>query len=265
MRLARNMNRIAEDSLQEMTAARQRLLSLPGEPLFIADWNRVLMIHYEVEPDTLQRAVPFELELNEGRAFVSLVAFTMRGMRPRMGGHLAALFLKPIATHEFLNVRTYVRHSGEPGIYFLAEWLSNRLSVALGPLMFGLPYRYGRVHYEHRWEQRVLAGNVVNSSRSGTLAYHATLPPKPTFGECESGSLEAWLMERYTAFTCTAGKARFFRVWHLPWRQAAVQTAVTEQSLLEKHWPFFRKARIIGANFSPGVSNVWMGRPHRLR
>src|SRR6266436_7723570 len=107
-------------------AARQRLLSLPGEPLFIADWDRVLMIHYEVEPDTLQRAVPFELELNEGRAFVSLVAFTMRGMKPRMGGHLAALLLKPIATHEFLNVRTYVRHRGESGIYFLAEWLSNR-------------------------------------------------------------------------------------------------------------------------------------------
>ncbi len=127
---------------REMTpseAGQRRLLSLPGEPLFIADWDRVLMIHYEVEPDSLQRAVPFELELNEGRAFVSLVAFTMRGMKPRMGGHLAALLLKPIATHEFLNVRTYVRHRGESGIYFLAEWLSNRLSVALGPLMFGLP------------------------------------------------------------------------------------------------------------------------------
>ncbi len=244
-------------------AGQRRLLSLPREPLFIADWNRVLMIHYEVEPDSLQRAVPFELELNEGRAFVSLVAFTMRGMRPRMGGHLAALLLKPIATHEFLNLRTYVRHSGEPGIYFLAEWLSNRLSVALGPLMFGLPYRYGRLHYEHRWEQRVLTGSVVDSSRHGALAYQAILPPKPVFGECESGSLEEWLMERYTAFT-SAGKARFFRVWHSPWRQAAVQTEVAEQSLLEEQWPFFRKARIIGANFSPGVSSVWMGRPHRV-
>ena len=238
-RLSANMKRIAEDPLQAMTAsraARQRLLSLPGEPLFIADWDRVLMIHYEVEPDTLQRAVPFELELNEGRAVVSLVAFTMHGMRPRVGGHLAALLLKPIATHEFLNVRTYVRHSGESGIYFLAEWLSNRLSVALGPLMFGLPYRYGRLHYEHRWEQRVLIGSVVNSSRSGALAYQATLPPKPGFVECGSGSLEAWLMERYTAFTC-AGKARFFRVWHLPWRQAAVHTVTKPVSCVPQRWP----------------------------
>ncbi len=54
-------------------------------------------------------------------AYVSLVAFTMRGLRPRLGG---AALLKPIATHEFLNVRTYVKHRGERGIYFLADGVS---------------------------------------------------------------------------------------------------------------------------------------------
>src|SRR5437868_5384556 len=100
-------------------AGQQRLLSLPGEPLFIADWERVLMIHYELDPDALQRVVPFDLDLRCGRAFASAVAFTMRGMRPRFGGRLGAWLLRPIATHEFLNVRTYVRHKGESGIYFL--------------------------------------------------------------------------------------------------------------------------------------------------
>src|SRR2546425_686219 len=110
-------------------AARQRLLSLPGEPLFIADWERVFMIHYEVSPCALQRMVPLELDLHEGRAFVSLVAFTMRGMRPFFGGRWTAWMLKPIATHPFLNLRTYVRHGDETGIYFMTEWLTNRLSV----------------------------------------------------------------------------------------------------------------------------------------
>src|SRR5437667_631907 len=94
-------------------AARRRLLSMPGEPLFIADWERVLMLHYEVDPVALQRAAPFEIDLYQGRAFVSLVAFTMRGMRPRFGGRLGAALLKPIATHEFFNVRTYVREGAE--------------------------------------------------------------------------------------------------------------------------------------------------------
>src|SRR2546421_12620430 len=88
-----------QSSLSE--AARQRLLSLRGEPLFIADWEDALMIHYEVDAELLQGVVPFELDLFNGRAFVSLVAFTMRGMRPRLGGLFAAWLLKPIGSHNF--------------------------------------------------------------------------------------------------------------------------------------------------------------------
>src|SRR6266536_656086 len=127
------MAELAYEQTSLSEAARARLLSVRGEPLFLADWDRVLMIHYEVDPVRLQRAVPFELDVYEGRAFVSLVAFTLRGMRPCLGGRLSAWLLRPIATHEFLNVRTYVKRGGETGIYFMAEWLSNRLSVALGP------------------------------------------------------------------------------------------------------------------------------------
>ena len=117
------------DTPSEM--ARQRMLSVRGEPLFYATWDQAVFIHYEADPLALQRCVPFPLDLHNGRAFVSLVAFTLKRMRPRRGGRLTEWLLKPIATHEFLNVRTYVRVNGEPGIFFLAEWLSNRLSVPL--------------------------------------------------------------------------------------------------------------------------------------
>src|SRR5436190_4742139 len=109
------------------------MLSRAGEPLFFARWDRAIFIHYEVNPVVLQREVPFPLDLREGRAYVSLVAFTLLRMRPRIGGLLGEWLFKPIASHEFLNVRTYVRHAGEPGIFFLAEWFSNPLSVRLGP------------------------------------------------------------------------------------------------------------------------------------
>jgi len=79
-------------------------------------------------------AFPYHLDLYDGSAFVSLVAFTMRGMRPRLGGSLSALFFKPISTHHFLNVRTYVTHEAEAGIYFMQEWLSSRLANVAGPL-----------------------------------------------------------------------------------------------------------------------------------
>ena len=33
--------------------------------------------------------------------------------------------------------------------------------------------------------------------------------------------------------------------------------------LLTQNRAWFKDARLIGANYSPGVSDVWMGRPHR--
>lgn len=103
------------------TTARERILSLPREPLFIADWTGVVMMHLEVDAKALQAVTPFQLDLWNGRAFVSLVAFTLRGMHPRFGGRFAKCLFSPLATHQFLNVRTYVRHEGEPGIHWLVS------------------------------------------------------------------------------------------------------------------------------------------------
>ena len=74
---------------------------------------------------------------------------------------------QPIATHNFLNVRTYVIHNGEPGIHFLAEWLSNRLAVALGPVTFGLPYHHGHLAYNLSGEHDELHGTVANARDEG--------------------------------------------------------------------------------------------------
>jgi uncharacterized protein len=258
-----------EASLSE--CARERLLSLPGEPLFVADWLRTLMVHYEVDSAALQQVVPFQLDLREGCAFVSVVAFTLNGMRPRFGSRVTGWLLKPISTHHFLNVRTYVRVNGETGIYFLAEWLSNRLSVILGPVAFGLPYRFGMIDYKHEWKLPLsdgcpypLAGRVEDRRTGNAFAYDASLSAESQFRECEPGSLTEWLMERYAAFTKFGNIQRFFRVWHRPWLQAPANVRVTEQSLLDRNWPLFRSARIIGANFSPGLTDVWMGWPHRV-
>src|SRR5204863_4940135 len=154
-------------------AGRRRLLGHVGEPLFLAAWQRSVFLHYEADPALLQRQVPFALDLREGRAFVSLVAFTLWRMRPRLGGLLSEWLFKPIASHEFLNVRTYVRQDGEPGIFFLAEWLSNPLSVRLGPRTFGLPYRFGRLRYKHIHEDGEMLGSVT--ANEGKLEYRAAI------------------------------------------------------------------------------------------
>jgi len=239
--------------------AREQFLAAGRRPLFLGNWERALFIHYEADPEMLQRQIPFELDLRECSAFVSAVAFSMRRLRPSFGGKLAERLLRPIANHEFLNVRTYVRHNGRPGIYFLAEWVNNRVSLLLGPGTYGLPYRFGRIAYQHHHEREILAGQVGNS-----FSYSASLPSAACFEACQPGSLEEFLLERYSAFTHHSGTCRLFDIWHEPWPQCPVDAQVSDK-LLSVTGPWFEKARQIGANYSPGVRDIWMGAPRRIR
>src|SRR5438067_11926999 len=208
--------------------ARGRLLSIRGEPLFYATWDRAVFIHYETDPQELQSCVPYDLDCYHGRAFVSLVAFTMRGMRPRFGGSLSALFFKPISTHHFLNVRTYVTHRAEPGIYFMQEWLSSRLAAWLGPCSFGLPYRFAQMNY-HGNHGHVRRGKIEASA--GSFHFCATVEPNDP-GICAPRSLDEFLLERYTAFTQFGKCRRFFRIWHEPWRQVPAEIQIATDHLI---------------------------------
>jgi uncharacterized protein YqjF (DUF2071 family) len=237
---------------------------VPRDPLLVADWDRTLMLHYEIDPAILRPFIPFPLDLRDGRAFVTLVAFTLRDMRPHRGGRLAAWLMRPIATHGFLNVRTYVRVGTMTGIFFITEYLDNLLSLKLGPVTFGLPYRHARIDYEHAWETGRIRGRVGDRTTGTAFTYEALLDTGKHFAPARPGTLTAWLMERYTAFTARGAMRRFFHVWHAPWPEIEATVTLRDDSLLRAHLPWFVHARYVGANFSPGVFGVGMGRPHRL-
>ena len=243
-------------------AGKRRLQEARGEPLFITDWSRAVFIHYAVDPLILQPEVPFQLDVKDGRAFVSLVAFTMQAMRFRVGGAATAWMTGPIASHPFLNVRTYVVHHGEPGIHFLTEWLPNRLSVFLGRPLFGLPYRYGQLDFRHDPQVDRLGG-CVKAVGLGVLAYRAVVQPHELARPAERNTLSEFLLERYTAFTTWWRFRRLFRVWHPAWPQMPIDVTVLEDSLLAKTCLWYPTAELVGGNYSPGVTGVWMGRPHR--
>ena len=250
---------IDSDEPSRSDLARSRLLRTEGGPFLRNDWEDVVMVHYEVEPRALAPFVPFELDTYDGKAYVSLVSFTMRQLRPRFGGRIMSWLFSPIANHEFLNVRTYVRHEGEHGIYFLAEWLPNRWSVMLGPWSYGLPYRSGRFHYDCRENPHRSASAGPNEWK-----YRTQIPRDGSLEPVERESLTEFLLERYTAFTDRGCRAGFFRIWHEPWQQTPVAVTVEEDSLPASTGRWFQHARLIGANYSPGVRDVWIGRPRVL-
>ena len=226
-----------------------------------AKWMSVLFLHYEVEPARLQATVPFPLDVREGKAYVSVVAFSQERLRFAFGGSLTKWVGCWFANHEFLNVRTYVRHAGETGIFFLAEWVPKRVATWLGPPLFGLPYRLGRIEYEHR--ERIIRGRVT--SRGTGFSYKAERDAAIGFAPCEHGSLDEFLLERYVAFTEWHGLRRMFRVRHEPWPQTRLEVTVDDESLLRERFAWWPETRRVNANFSPGASAVTIGRPQFVK
>jgi alginate O-acetyltransferase complex protein AlgI len=203
------------------------------------------------------------LDTHNGKAYVSAVAFTMTNLRPRAGGRLTAVCAKPVGRHEFLNVRTYVRHGNERGICFLAEWLPNRLSIFFAPKIYGLPYRLGLAEYQHRPESGTWCG-VMTASDGKRFSYHATPENAGKPSIATEGSLDEFLLERYAAFTERRGARRLFRVWHEPWQFIRLRLEIDDDSLLASTGEWFRHASYVGAHYCFDAHDVWMSQPRKI-
>jgi uncharacterized protein len=242
--------------------ARRRFAAIEGAPVFLCEWPRVLFVHYVVEADILMRHVPFELELFDGHAVVSVVAFTMRRFRPRWGGRLTEWFFWPARTNSFFNVRTYVQHGGELGAYFMTQWLSHPFCLFARLPALRLPWHLGRMDYRHVHERGKLTGCVIGGE-GRRLSYSATIAAGASFVPPASGSLAEFAMERYTAFALRGGKPVVFRVWHEPWPQCSIDVKLQDDGLLAQPGNWIQHARFAGANYSIGCTEVWMGRVRR--
>jgi uncharacterized protein YqjF (DUF2071 family) len=236
--------------------ARREMESLPGEPFWLCDWTGIVFIHFETDAAVLQRQVPFPLDLFESRAFVSLVAFTLADMRPRFGGRFTQALFRPFGTHRFLNVRTYVRPDDRPGIYFLAEWLdAPRLNLFLGPFLYGLPFRCGRLEFRNAATDGTVHGQITDTA--GRLTYQGRVDgdPRPAL----AGSVDEFLVERYRAYTNRGHRRACFPVWHPPWEIAPATLKLIETTLLTATGDWFTTATFHSAHWSSAAGGVWMG------
>lgn len=248
----------AEDStLSNHQEEAKRRLEDDGGPLLLADWTGAAFLHYEADPDRLQEFVPWPLDLREGRALLSLVAFTMRRVRFARGGRAMAWTTAPIATQPLLNLRTYVRGVHGPGIFFMREWIDHPFAAALGPPTFGLPYRRGR----HSWRshREEVSGTIRAGGAEGGFSGRLAGAERIALAE----SLDEFLLERYTAYTAGGFRPLSFRVWHEPWRFRTLELDSSTMDAFLRHLrqPWTEGLRFAGAVFSEGVREVWMGWP----
>jgi uncharacterized protein len=174
-------------------------------------WQSLLFAHWRLDADALRPLVPapLELDLRDGFAWLGMTPFLLSGLRLRP-------FPPPPGVSEFpeLNLRTYVRYGGRPGIFFFSLDAGSRLAVAGARAFYRLPYRVAEMDLE-------IGGGWTrfrSRRRDGTAGFTARYQPSGPAAPPEPGSLEAYLTERYALFTVLrSGKVLRGDIHHGPW------------------------------------------------
>lgn len=245
------------------SGAKERLLAEKGNPVVTVDWQRALFFNFVIEPDIVRGQIPscFELELYRGRACVSLVALTKRNFRAHPNGAWYGNALRLLREQKFLNLRIYVRHQGESGVFFKWGWLSRPLGLPLPDEPLGLTCAFVDANYSHIAAEGCISGSV--QGKSGTFAYSGIVNAE-TSVPCAPGSLAEFAMERYSGFFWHHGEGRVFRAWHEPWLSMEIKPLIKEKSLITNRFPWFAEARLVEARLCADCKDVWLGRAHRF-
>jgi uncharacterized protein len=186
--------------------------SVPETPwVMFQRWRNLLFAHWPLAPGLVRPLVPapLELETREGSAWIAVTPFRIEGLRARV--------LPPIpgtANFPELNVRTYVRYGGQPGVYFFSLDADNPFAVAGARTLFRLPYHWSKMAI--RRENDDVA---YSSSRRGWKKADFRAVYSPTGAEFRSaeGSLEHWLTERYCLYTVYGSEVSRVEIDHVPW------------------------------------------------
>ncbi len=251
-------------SAERAVFGRERTWLAEQTPLFTADWTQLVFHHFRVQRSQLQTRVPFELDCFHGQAYVSLVAFCTRRIFVHRLGEWTHWLHRPVTHHSFLNLRTYVKHRGEAGVYFLKVFVNSLPAVPLARLSYGLPYHFCNLQLDHSFDASEVSGSAATQA-GNQLAYRAWRAQPESSQRSASGSESEFLTERYSAFTWRGRTPRVFRIQHPPWELTPLRTRWQDTSLLERELPLPSQPRTCGSYWTAGTFNVGISRPQRLR
>ena len=193
-------------------------------------WAHLLFLHWAWDAAAVQDTLPAGLTVDtfEGPAWIGLVPFFMRRVRP------AGFPTVPgVSNFLELNVRTYVHDAaGRPGVWFYSLDCNQWLAVKVARGLFHLPYEHAVMSADisvATGEVDYAAGRCGQAEESRFL-YRATGPGRAA----EPGSLEFFLVERYTLFAHAARRQRLYagRVAHEPYRVAGAEVPVWDDGMM---------------------------------
>ena len=215
------------------------------------EWRHVLFANWPVDPDLVETHLPERLTLDtyDGQAWLSVVPFTNIDVRPR---------LLPTGTGfplPELNLRTYVTHDENPGVYFFSLDADGIWAVIGARLFHHLPYYYASM------DLSVEAGRIRFTSRrrhpgARPVLFEATYGASGDRENADPGTLAHFLTERYRYYTeASDGSIRYANVKHDPWPLYDAVVEVGENTLFAANGFAYPDTEPVHL-YSPGVETI---------
>lgn len=230
-----------------LSEVNHRPIPLPKRQWVIyQEWHDVLFIHWETDVHELQKFVPGELNVEtfKGTAWVSLVVFRLANIRPRLLPPIP-----PISNVNEINIRTYVKYKGKPGIYFLSMELGKTFSNFLARYLTGLPYRYSKIY---KGPAQYSSGNKLYGDR---LEVKYEIQSKLL----NKSALDKWLTERYVLFQDSRRNSILaYEIHHHEWPLHDVK--ISGNNIKYDRFGKLIQSEPALVHYSPGVEVLTWGR-----
>jgi uncharacterized protein YqjF (DUF2071 family) len=107
----------------------------------VQQWQDLAYIHWRYPIEEIQALLPAGVEVDsfDGSAWVGLIPFSMKNIGlPRMPA------VPYFGSFPEVNVRTYVRRNGVPGVWFFSLDVNRFLPALVARVSYFLPYCWGR-------------------------------------------------------------------------------------------------------------------------
>lgn len=237
---------------------------LSGPTLSAQRWQELAFLHWPVDPEAVAHFMPAGVhpDVIDGRTYVGLVPFTMRGAGP------SRLPTPYFGTFSETNVRLYsVDDQDRHGIVFLTLDASRLATVLLARVSLGLPYAWSRMSVtgggaertyrsRRRWP-RPLVQPDGGQPVGGTIRLVAGEPAEPT-------ELEIWLTSRWGLHTSVARRTIWVPNEHGPWPLRQAELLELDCDLVAACGVDVDPATMLRPLWSPGVYTRF-GRPRLVR
>lgn len=222
--------------------------------VMVQQWRDLAYLHWRYPVDEVKALLPAGLEVDtfDGSAWVGLIPFSMRNIGlPRLPA------VPYLGSFPEVNVRTYVRHNGVPGVWFFSLDVNRLLPAFVARTTYFLPYCWGSARNERvndslvtsvkrRWPSRAATEIVVDIG-------DATEQPD---------DLQVFLSARWGLYSKgLRGNLRYAPVEHERWPLHRASLVSLDDSLVTAAG-LLPPAGEPHVMFSPGVS-VRIGLPRR--